>query len=254
MIVASLCTIPERKKYLKSVIYSILPLVDKLNIFLNGYDNIPDYLLNDKINIECSSNHKNMGDANKFYWTDKIKNSYHFICDDDIIYNKRYFNYMIKKLNKYNNRVIVSLCGSRIDIPKNKFINYYQSRNYFSMYDNINKDIPVHIIGTGVMCYHTNYIKLLPDIFYKPNMADILLGIYAKNNKISLIKASCENINKFICPIYIKNNIYESCINNLNNDMNTLDEQSNMIRNNYPWKNLKDKNLNKLIITTNYTI
>ena len=165
MIVASLCTIPERKKYLKSVIYSILPHVDKLNIFLNGYDNIPDYLLNDKINIECSSNHKNMGDANKFYWTDKIKNSYHFICDDDIIYNKRYFNYMIKKLNKYNNRVIVSLCGSRIDIPKNKFINYYQSRNYFSMYDNINKDIPVHIIGTGVMCYHTNYIKLLPDIF-----------------------------------------------------------------------------------------
>ena len=198
MIIVSLCSIPERILFLQEIINSILPNVDRLNVFLNNYQNIPDFLINEKIVIERSQNHSDNGDSNKFFWVDKINNAYHFICDDDIIYKKKYFDFMIKKLRFYNNKVIVSLCGSYIVVSKKNFIDYYKSRYHIHINTEQSDDLLMHIVGTGVMCYHTNHINLTLFCLPYPNMADIWLGIYAKKYNIPLVRVNYKNKMNYI--------------------------------------------------------
>ena len=250
MIIASLCTIPSRKNNLKKTIESILPNVDKLNVFLNGYQQTPDFLLNnDKITVENSNKWGDKGDANKFFWSDKIdNNSYHFVCDDDIIYKKAYFDHMINKLKVYNHKVIVSLCGSRILKSQSQFSSYYRSRHPIHIRRNIDRDLLLNIIGTGAMCYHTKYIKLIPDIFKQRNMADIWLGIHAKKNRIPLIRVSLISHTRYVVIQKIDTaTIHRSSTTSINNKMNTALIQTRAIKNNYPWTcTFKDSKISRL--------
>ncbi len=182
MITASLTTLPDRTKALKETVKSLLPQVDKLNVYLHGYKEMPQFLKNKKIEVAFDLEHGDRGDIDKMTWCDEVK-GYHLICDDDLIYPPDYAKKMVKAIDLYNKKALVSFHGSilkRLPIAK-----YYEDRLVFPCLGNVKDNQEISIIGTGTLGYHSTIRMNRIDLKDKlPNMLDIHVSIWAKENKI----------------------------------------------------------------------
>ena len=240
MICASLASIPQREKSLEKTVASILPNVQYLHVYLNKYRHVPNFLINNKIIVARSQDYGDNGDAGKFFWSDKIKECYHFTCDDDLIYNNEYFTFMIQKIEQYNRKIIVGGCGSVIVGSKSKYKNYYNDRISYHFHQDIEKDVFVNNVGTGTSAYHTSTLDISPFDFKSANMADIWLSILAKNNNVPMVKIKFEKDPKKyieINPDYNQHDTiyHHSAVKNDKSNMNTGERQTIAVLNNFPW-------------------
>jgi hypothetical protein len=168
---------------LKSV-ESVINQCDKINITLNSeIKEIPNILLNKKVNLIFSDN--SYGDSMKFFNLEN-ENGYFLTIDDDLIYPVNYVDYMINKCIEYENRKVITLHGRNFE--KFPISGYYKSATKkFHFSENVEKDTKVQFGGTGLMCFHTNLIKIPFNYFKAPNMADVWIGKYCMENKIDII-------------------------------------------------------------------
>lgn len=174
----------NRIESLIKTVDSIYDQCDELNIFLNDfYGEIPPRFLENKINLYFSDNR--FGDALKFA---RLKDSdgYYLTIDDDIIYPENYVDYMVSRCKEYSNERVITLHGKNF----NSFPiqSYYKSHSeYYHCLQPMRKNVLVQFGGTGVMCFHTNLMKIPFQFFKLPNMADIWVGKYCKENNIEMI-------------------------------------------------------------------
>ena len=231
MIVASMASIPSRSKNLPAVVYSILPQVDKLHVFLNGYGDVPPILNNPKIVVARSQDHGDLSDAGKFFWCEEIE-GYHFTIDDDIIYPRDYVQTMIIKLNKYNNRAIVCVHGTLFQSPLPK--SWVRSRGGFHFMKSLEKDRRVNVPGTATVAYHSSAIELTMKCFPPKNIADLFLAIAAKEQIVPIYAIAREA--KWLNEIQdsSNNSIYDQA---LQND----EEQSKILSRYSPWRVYRQK-------------
>lgn len=180
-ITISMASIKERAGMLNVVINSLYEQCDRLNVYLNDYDNIPSFLNRDKITIFNGKTLGNIGDIGKFYAPQA--DGYIFTVDDDLLYPPDYVSTMINKIEHYNRKCCIGVHGV---ILNDKMIDYYKSRRCFHYKMAQEKDVPVHIIGTGTLAYHSKTIMVCKENFNAPNMADIWFGILAQNKKVGL--------------------------------------------------------------------
>lgn len=192
-ITASMATFPGREVSLQETITSIIDQVDELRIYANNLHKkqlklhlVQMYLHHKKIKWYFSNDHLgDLGDAGKFYRVEEIT-GYHFTIDDDIIYPPDYTAIMINAIETYGRRCIISTHG-RI-LPPGKIVSYYKNHSQqFSCLRSVPQDIQAHIIGTGVLAYHTDTIRIPFSIFKAANMADIWFSKYCNDKKIPRI-------------------------------------------------------------------
>lgn len=183
-ITCSLTTIPDRTESLKDTVASLLPQVDKLNVYLHGYTEMPQFLKHKKIEVAFDLEHGDRGDIDKMAWCDEVK-GYHLICDDDLIYPPDYAGKIVEAIDRYDKKAIVSFHGSilkRLPIAK-----YYSDRTVYPCLGEVIADQEMSIIGTGTLGYHSsigmNKIQLGDKL---PNMLDIHVSFWAKENNIPL--------------------------------------------------------------------
>ena len=187
MIIANIATYPERKSSLEIVIKSILHQVDILNVYLNEYNEIPDFLNNAKINCVLGKDgNGNMKDNGKFYFLKETpKNSYYFTIDDDIIYPKNYVHNLVEKLHKYDNKFVVGVHGM---IFPQYFADFVETRRVFNFFQKLSNDIKVSALGTGTVAFHRSVLNDFSiDFFEKTGMADLYFAAYCKKSDISMI-------------------------------------------------------------------
>ena len=183
---ASMASVPWREDTLQEVVNSILPQVDRLNIYLNSWENIPNYLKSDKINVIKSQDAiGDIGDRGKFYWCEEI-DGLHLTIDDDIIYPNDYVTSALKALNQ-NGKSIITYHGSKLISEK---FSEKLTVSHFSKKSEI--DQVVDIGGTGVMAYMTSDIKVHFDSFKCDFWADGWMAIQAKEQDVPLIALSHE--------------------------------------------------------------
>jgi len=216
----------KRCDTLIKTIQSIYNQCDIINVALNDYDEIPVELYDKKINLFITDNDK--GDAYKFY---KLTSSegYFFTVDDDLIYPENYSEYMISKIEQYNRKNIITIHGRSF---KNYPIKgYYNGKdtNVYHFKNTINEDTPVQFGGTGVMAFHTDLFKVGMDYFKYPNMADIWIGKYAKENNITILCAKHKS--KFVIQQQYEESIYDS-------DVKKDDLQTILVNQSYSNKDL----------------
>lgn len=254
-VTVSICSIPNRVGSLKRTVNSLLPQVDKINIYLNGYDEIPEFLLNRKIHVETSDYFGDLNDNGKFFFD--IPYGYHFTCDDDILYPSDYVQKMILKLNNYYNKVVV--CCHGMIYPKNMKNFYSKDRKVYSFKLSLDKDKFVNLGGTGTVAYHTKIFNEKYDKTMKfAGMIDVWLSIQCKRKGIPIVSVSrpekwLEDINEnqemslyskyFIINVEkIKDKLCEKCTENFENKKYKLCEDC------YPLlENVKDKEHTKYI-------
>jgi len=198
----------QRPQQLIRCIESIFDQSDIINVALNCYDEIPVELYDKKINIYICDN--SLGDAFKFIALQN-SNGYFFSCDDDIIYPKDYSKFMIEAVNRYKRKNIISLHGRSFNnFPILSF--YRSSINRGYCLRTHEKDTVVQFGGTGVMCFHTDLMKIPISYFEHPNMADVFIGKFAKENNIKTICAKHKA--GFIIQQITPDNIYAKTCRN----------------------------------------
>lgn len=185
-ITATMATMPERMNACEEVVVSLLPQVTELQVYLNNFDYVPEFLLNSKIKIlksqECSGD---LGDAGKFYLSSEIK-GYHFTVDDDIIYPSDYCQRMVESIEQYKRKCIITLHGRKfLSMPVQSY--YHCEAHVAQCTKGYKHDNFIHIPGTGVMAYHTDTMKFDISMFRTSNMADIWAAVAAQSKGIPFI-------------------------------------------------------------------
>lgn len=169
-----MASFPPREKALKESVNSILPQCHELHIYLNDYDSVPWFLNHQKIKVFRSQDEiGDLGDVGKFYQCDNWK-GYAFTVDDKIIYPGNYAAVMIKAIEDYNRKAVVSLHGR---ITKPNCVSYYHDFiKAFRCLDSVSQNEFAHVLGTGVMAWHTDTFKPKFSSFSTSNMSDIWLS------------------------------------------------------------------------------
>ena len=174
LIAIGIASIPSREYSLKITVDSLYDQADHINVFLNGYSNIPIFLKKDKITVYRSQSIQDFGDAGKVLWIRKSTMDTIFPCDDDIIYPSNYVRTMINAIECSNRKAIVGLHG--VVLNQNDFSSYYKSRRSLHFKRLVERNEFVNILGTGVCAMHTDTISLTMSDFPFPNIGRYMVG------------------------------------------------------------------------------
>jgi len=174
MIACHIASLPEREESLKRTFFSIRTQVSKVYIMLNGYGQVPKWLVTDglygNLQIEYELLDNSLGDGAKWLhcWD---KTAINIVLDDDLIVPGGYVSYMINGLARYGGAI--SLHGKCYAIRP---IQHFK-RNFTSNYrclGSVAEDVRVDVIGTGCLAFDNTQVKFSESLFEHKNMADIL--------------------------------------------------------------------------------
>lgn len=182
---ACLTTLPERIKALEETVASLLPQVDRLYIFLHGYNptDLPAFLEDPKIQLAYDIEWGDKGDGDKFHWAKDLQ-GYVLICDDDLIYPPDYAKVMIESIERYQRKAIITFHGIvMLPLP---IASYYDDRYVYPCLGDVASEKPVQFGGTCVVGFHSDIGYDLSFEEKPVNMSDVHFGIWALEKGIPM--------------------------------------------------------------------
>lgn len=182
-IFASLASIPPRERGLESVVASLLPQVDRLGVYLNGYRHVPRFLDDPRIVVARSREHGDRGDAGKFFWAGS-RSGYQLVCDDDLAYPSDYVARLVDGIERYGRRAVVGFHGS---VLREEIVDYHASRRLLHFARPLERDTPVHVLGTAAVGYHTAAMAVAASDFRRRNTADIWLALLGQRQEVPFV-------------------------------------------------------------------
>jgi glycosyltransferase involved in cell wall biosynthesis len=232
-VILNVCSIPKRESVFEYTIRSVCNQCDEINVYLDGYDHIPDYLveLGEKVNVYRSQDLPGLRDNGKFICLEKIarekRSAYYFTIDDDIVYPDDYVHSMIIRLRHYSDAVVVGVHGVLLkDRPKGYFSDerwvYYFSHG-------LETDKLVNVLGTGTVAFHSDIIgSFTLREMESAGMADLYFAKMAKSRGLA-----------FVCLRRPESWLIESKLEDTNSLFNEFFQsdaaQGKLIRENGPW-------------------
>jgi glycosyltransferase involved in cell wall biosynthesis len=225
-VTVSLCSIPSREDYLRRVVTSLSAQAKRVNVYLNNYTAVPEWLSAfDNATVATSQEHGDLGDRGKFFWADEVE-GYHFTCDDDIDYPEDYVHRTLEEFERLGKHVVLTYHGRELPRRPSKY--YKGERHYFHFAHTCNQNY-VNVCGTGVLAYHTDTIKVKFADFKEPNMADIWFALQAQKQRIVCI--CLPHKRSWLKPLPTASNIYDASFKNLDTAMNTGQRQDEIVVN-----------------------
>jgi hypothetical protein len=187
-ITATMASYPARRRQVMDAVGSLYDQVDEIRIYLNGYENVPIGLAGDpKIIVYRSQDCRgDLSDAGKFF--DVPTEGFHLSVDDDLVYPEDYAEHMTERARSAG--AVVGIHGVRLTtFPVGS---YYGDRESYHFRMRRENAFPVHILGTGVLCYDASLlaskgVRLGPKYFPLPHMADILFARACHHANIPLL-------------------------------------------------------------------
>jgi len=178
----SLASIRERVNNLRLIIPVIIRQCDRLYVNLVGHNQFPDELINNNIEVY----EKQMTGSQVRFLDYHKDRDYYFTIDDDILYPDNYTEYMLSKMNQYQNKAICCVHGSNIDLTKKK--DYYKKKFTSIFHNELTQDKLVMFPGVGTSCFYKGKLELKSmDI---DNISDVYVGLFAAQQRLSIICVS----------------------------------------------------------------
>lgn len=179
-VAVNIATTPNRESMFQQVVKSFVGQTPRLNCYLDGYKEVPRWLLNMSwrfddlwtvLGNEVLGTHHGAG---KFFWTDQLRDHVYITVDDDINYPVDYVQKMISALERHP-KSIVGVHGIRIKHP---IRHYYRSRRVWAYSMAVKLDHRVHCLGTGTLAFRPREFPIRPIDFptTAPQMCDIVVG------------------------------------------------------------------------------
>jgi hypothetical protein len=230
---ASLASIPSRVEALRQVVASLLPQVDRLRVYLNSYLEVPAFLVHHRVEVARSQDHGDRGDAGKFFWAGRDIGSWQLHCDDDLVYPPDWTRTLVECCERYGRRAAISAHGAVLGSP---IVSYYRSRTQYHCLRSVAGDTPVHVLGTGALCYHSSTMALTPSDFHAPNMADIWFALAAQRQQVPCVVLAHQEGWLRDLPETRERSIHRhsTCHSGLSGD--TGDRQTEAVKSWSPWR------------------
>lgn len=186
MIHAGMASMPDREAALRDAVESLLPQVDLLSVYLNGYAHAPGFLRHERIDVfRSQSAGGDLSDAGKFFAVGAGAD-YFFATDDDMIYAPTHVRDLVEAARRYDDRCVVGLHG--VVLQPQPIRSYYRDRRVFHKRQRLETDQAVHLVATSSCCIPK---KLLPGLSIKdfpaPHMADIWLAVACQKAEAGMI-------------------------------------------------------------------
>lgn len=244
-IFVGIAAIPDREYALKLVVASLINQVDRIGVYLNGWDKVPEFLIHEKI-IVAGMGAEDLGDVGKFYWVNDHDGIY-FSCDDDLIYPPDYIDRMVSRLEYYRYMAAVGWHGSLLKEP---FVDYYKphSRRVFVFSAHRPHDTPVHILGTGCCAFHTKIFPVKLEDFPTPNMADIYFSIKGQNLQMPFYVVKHEKDEIKEVEGAKESSIYSHSNNKIESKKNTINLQNKYVSEHPFWVTYEHRPLSILLV------
>lgn len=119
---------------------------------------------------------RDYGDAGKFHALNRVADNrvgYYLTVDDDIVYPPDYVERIVQKIELYGRRAAISWHGMRIP-HKGKINRYFRDRVVVGLCrKSLNRDAFAHVVGTGVLGFHSSTLEVSLDAFENGYMADV---------------------------------------------------------------------------------
>lgn len=158
-ITISMATIPNRMTGMCQVVETLLPTCDNFDIYLNDYPggfHLPVFD-DPKVTVRRG---EDLGARGKFFAAHRTP-GYFLTVDDDIIYPPDYTYKMIQAIDYYGRQAVVGTHGVIMGEPANSMQPVTRtSRIFYPFFRDQQMDTPVHLLGTGVMGYHTDTLTI----------------------------------------------------------------------------------------------
>lgn len=187
-VIACLATVPERERGIQRVVDSLSRQVGTLFVYPNNFGRQPKLDLGQGVVLYTGKDEVDLGDAAKFkafdfcfHGSTENKSFYYFTCDDDFIYSDNYVLHTLMGVERHQRRAVVGYHGA---ILNKDFKSYYMDRQKFHWANPLKKDTFVHVIGTGVMAFHSSTIQPRINDFKVKNMADVWFSKLCQDQKI----------------------------------------------------------------------
>lgn len=179
MIIANMATFPGRADVLEASINRIIPQVDKLNLCLNEYKKIPEYLKTPKINAFIPDD--NYRDVGKFVCDDFQADDDVLYIDDDIIYPE---NYVVKMQEKRGSLALGdAIVGVHGVIYPDVYDGSVGSRVVFAFKRKLLASRRVNQLGTGTILCKGYQAAPLSFMNGSQRYVDVRYARYCLNNK-----------------------------------------------------------------------
>ncbi len=186
MIIATLASLSTREALLAKTIETLLPQVDAVCVYLNGYKTVPQCLIHPKVLHALLSHEVGLrgAEGKLFFWDrDLFKaapiwrdDDIAIIVDDDIMYPSDYVAKLVAQLDKQP-KSIACVHGSSLMTP---FERYATSRWVASARGPLASTTRVNIPGTGTMAFRAGSFSVsLREHFPWSHCVDVCVGIQA---------------------------------------------------------------------------
>lgn len=181
---AAMATMPEREQSARHVVERVSAQVDELYIYLNGYQDVPPWLLDTQAVHPVLG--EDLGDRGKFAFL-KGHSGYYVTLDDDILYPDYYVQHLVDGIERYRRRAVVGWHGAVL--LGEAVTDYYDpaSRQVYWYRRECREDAFVHVLGTGCMAFHTSTIGITLGNFPAPNVADLFFAVTAQEQSVPLV-------------------------------------------------------------------
>jgi hypothetical protein len=149
-IIVTLATIPSRIDGCTRAVNTLAPQCDQMLVWLNGLSQ--PVACSQHANVTYHGSPENIGPRGKFWFHDRMP-GYHIVVDDDLIYPDNYVYQMTQHIEKLQRKMIIGLHGKLFlyrKPPEPMTFKFYRFNDVVSDYQ------PVHMLGTGVMAYHSS--------------------------------------------------------------------------------------------------
>jgi GR25 family glycosyltransferase involved in LPS biosynthesis len=180
---ASLASVPERTDILKEAVLSLIPQIDILHVFLQDFDNIPDFLDHEKIFVTRSQDFSKLGECGKYYWTGEFS-AFHFMVSDSYVYPQNYIERMKGKILEYQKKAVIC-CGGY------KLTEHYESLSSSGKFLTASavseNDIELEIPDDACLAFHSDTISVSWHHFYQPLLSSVWFAILAKQQNVPII-------------------------------------------------------------------
>lgn len=183
-VIAGIASIPARGQSLRQAIESICHQVDHVEVVLNGYKAVPDWLRHERITVTTSQDVGDHADNAKFMGMERYDECIYFAIDDDILYPADYVARMLECMSRYGGRAAVGVHGSFVPKRPGTFL----GRRVFCFWDLLPFDAPCSYAGTGTIALSRHMMPASPlSLFTDTGMSDLFVASSLKRRGIPVI-------------------------------------------------------------------
>lgn len=183
--IGGMASIPTRARDLEQVLARIVPQVERLYLFLHGYDAIPAVARHSRIVPVLAPADTPFRASGKFHGLlQQTAPCLYFCFDDDILYPPDYVERMAAAVCRYGGRAFVGVHGTDYPEPGTSYARDRRTRPFPKR---LRTDRVVDELGFGTVAFASGLMNIDPRRWPHGDMEDLMLAIDAERNGIDRI-------------------------------------------------------------------